>query len=191
MDTSKEMVSPNHQLLCFRLEFNIKVKGVPNTSFVFFTCQVAMANFLTEHLQMFLPLYESLKRKGYAIKRAAKHKAIKFLHGNAESTSLPDKSFDLVTVMWAFHEAPSTGRDKILKEARRLLSPGGVLAVIDISADYEPSKTMLQGEPYVQEYQQNINRQLQSIGGFKKPQFRSIVDNHLSMWTLTRSASMA
>lgn len=150
-----------------------------------------MANFLTELVQMFLPLYESLKRKGYAIKRAAQHKVITFLQGNAESTTLPDHSFDLVTVMWAFHEAPSTGRDKILKEARRLLSPGGVLAVIDISADYVPSKTMLQGEPYVQEYQQNIERQLQSIRGFKKPQFRSIVDNHLSMWTLTRSASVA
>jgi ubiquinone/menaquinone biosynthesis C-methylase UbiE len=157
-----------------------------------------MANFLTQHLQIFWPVYEkvsesykTLKRKGYAIKRVAKRKAIQFLQGNAESTSLPDESFDLVTVMWAFHEAPLQGRDRILKEARRLLSPGGILAVIDISSDYVPSKTMLQGEPYVQEYQQNIHNQLQHIRGFKKPQFRSIVDNHLSMWTLTRSASVA
>ena len=157
-----------------------------------------MANFLTEHLQIFWPLYEkvsesykTLQKKGYAIKRAAKRKAIQFLQGNAENTSLPDASFDLVTVMWAFHEAPLQGRDRIIKEARRLLSPGGILAVVDISSDYVPSKTMLQGEPYVQEYQQNIHNQLQHIHGFKTPQFRSIVDNHLSMWTLTRSATVA
>lgn len=156
-----------------------------------------MANFLTDHLQTFSPIYEklsesytALKRKGYAIKRVAKRKAIKFLQGNAESTSLPDQSFDLVTVMWAFHEAPLQGRDKILKEARRLLSPGGILAVVDISSEYVPSKTMLQGEPYVQEYQENIHNQLQDIRGFKAPQFRSIVENHLSMWTLTRSVSV-
>jgi ubiquinone/menaquinone biosynthesis C-methylase UbiE len=157
-----------------------------------------MANFLTEHLQMFMPMYETvsdnyknLKRKGSAIKRTAKRKVIKFLQGNAEHTTLPDQSFDLVTVMWAFHEAPLQGRDNILKEARRLLSPGGVLAVIDFSTDYVPSKSMLQGEPYVQEYQQNIHRQLQHIRGFQQLQFRSIVDHHLSMWTLTRSASVA
>jgi ubiquinone/menaquinone biosynthesis C-methylase UbiE len=161
-----------------------------------------MANFLTQHLEILYPFYSTtlnqlsdsytlLKRKGYAIKQVATHKAIKFLKGNAESTNLPDQSFDLVTVMWAFHEAPLQGRAKILKEARRLLSPGGVLAIVDISTDYIPSKTMLAGEPYVQEYQQNIHRQLQQIQGFKKPQYRSIVENHLCMWTLTRSPCVA
>lgn len=113
--------------------------------------------------------------------------AIRFQQGNAESTKLPDQSFDLVTVMYALHEAPMDGRTKILEEARRLLSPGGVLAVIDIATDYIPSQYMLKGEPYVQEYQQNINRQLQHIQGFKKPLYRTIVPNHLGMWTLTRS----
>ena len=157
-----------------------------------------MANFLTRYLQIFTPVYESvhniyrsLKRNEYVIKRATKGKVVKFLQGNAERTTLPDQSFDLVTVMWAFHEAPLRGRDNILKEARRLLSPGGVLAVIDISTDFVPSKAMLQGEPYVQEYQQNIDRQLQRIRGFQQLQFQAIVDNHLSMWTLTRSASVA
>lgn len=41
-----------------------------------------------------------------------------------------------------------SGRQRILQEARRLLSPGGVLAVIDIATDYEPSPSMLAGEPY-------------------------------------------
>lgn len=159
---------------------------------------VAMANFLTNHLNAVHPLaesallsqisdsYQRLKKKGYAIKRAATYRAIRFLQGNAERTELPHESFDLVTVMWAFHEAPMHGRDKILQEARRLLSPGGVLAVIDISTDYVPSETMLKGEPYVKEYQQNIHQQLEDIHGFEKPTYRTVIPNHLGMWTLTR-----
>jgi ubiquinone/menaquinone biosynthesis C-methylase UbiE len=196
MDTSKEMVgSCLVFLVCVLNDFsNIFLNLLP--------FQVAMADFLTKHLDALYRLYSTtisplsdsyklLKKKGYAIKRVATHKAIKFLEGNAESTNLPDQSFDLVTVMWAFHEAPLQGRAKILNEARRLLSPGGVLAIVDISTEYIPSKTMLAGEPYVQEYQQNIHRQLQQIQGFKTPQYRSVVDNHLSMWTLTRSPSVA
>jgi ubiquinone/menaquinone biosynthesis C-methylase UbiE len=49
---------------------------------------------------------------------------------------------------YAFHEAPKQGRQRILKEVRRLLRPGGVLAVIDISTEYTPSRSMLAGEPY-------------------------------------------
>lgn len=71
-----------------------------------------------------------------------------FSRANAENTQLPSRSFDLVTVMYAFHEAPSHGRQNILKEAHRLLQPGGTLAVIDICTDYTPSKSMLAGEPY-------------------------------------------
>jgi len=74
--------------------------------------------------------------------------ATSFMKGNAEQTNFRDGSFDVVTIMYAFHEAPQGGRERILQEARRLLSPGGVLAVIDIAADYEPSASMLAGEPY-------------------------------------------
>ena len=46
---------------------------------------------------------------------------------------------------------------------------------------------MLQGEPYVQEYQRNIHRQLTNIQGFERPKYRDIVPHHLGMWTLKRS----
>ena len=86
------------------------------------------------------------------------------------------------------------GRQRILQEVRRLLSPGGVLAIIDIATDYQPSASMLAGEPYgepsdvcsallcnrlqsgyrvappttliVLEYKKNIHRQLNNQKGF-------------------------
>jgi len=141
-----------------------------------------------------------------------------FLRSNAERTELPDRSFDLVTIMYAFHEAPKAGRDKILREARRLLRGGGTLAgkvafhsfsilssftlritcstagflsalflVVDISADYSPSKSMLAGEPYVIEYQQNIHLQIGSFRGFMRPKYETLVPGHVGMWMLKRS----
>jgi ubiquinone/menaquinone biosynthesis C-methylase UbiE len=156
-----------------------------------------MATFLTEHLKALQPLvtnkvhqisdiYQRLLQKD-----KSNEPAIRFVQGNAETTGLPNQSFDLVTVMWAFHEAPMEGRAKIIQEARRLLLPGGVLAVIDIAAEYVPSASMLKGEPYVQEYQQNIHQQLRSIHGFQASEYHAVIPNHLGMWTLTRSLSVA
>jgi ubiquinone/menaquinone biosynthesis C-methylase UbiE len=164
-----------------------------------------MAQFITNHISTLSvsakKQYNAMKRRGqemieksqavYAVNhtpRPLRDNSIEFILRNAEDTQLPTKSYDLVTIMYAFHEAPHVGRDKILKEARRLLSPGGILAVVDISTEYTPSPTMLQGEPYVQEYQRNIHRQLANIQGFERPKYRDIVPHHLGMWTLKRSA---
>ena len=169
---------------------------------VSYVVQVAMAEFITNHISTLSvnakKQYNAMKRRGRDImeqsqaayadtKRVIRNNSIEFILRNAEDTKLPNKSCDLVTVMYAFHEAPHQGRDKILKEARRLLSPGGILAVVDISTEYTPSPTMLQGEPYVQEYQKNIHRQLANIPGFERPKYRDIVPHHLGMWTLKRS----
>lgn len=88
---------------------------------------------------------------------------------------------------YAFHEAPKSGRERILQEARRVLSPGGVLAVIDISTDYEPSPSMLAGEPYVLEYQKNIHDQLRYQQGFMRSQYKTLVPGHVGMWILRRA----
>lgn len=108
-----------------------------------------------------------------------------FARGNAERLKLPKESFDLVTVMYAFHEIPKSARYRILREARRLLKQGGALAIIDISPDYKPSATMLAGEPYVLEYKQNIQKQMSRFPGFDGSYFKSIVPGHVRMWLLT------
>jgi ubiquinone/menaquinone biosynthesis C-methylase UbiE len=78
------------------------------------------------------------------------------------------------------------GRERILKEARRLLQPGGTLAVVDICTDYTPSDAMLMGEPYVLEYQQNIHHQLQEFKGFSFTEYRDVLPGHVGMWILKR-----
>lgn len=128
---------------------------------------ISMANFLSKHLSFVKPL---LLRFSSSIQNTVVCPpcSTSFTRANAEDTELPSRSFDLVTVMYAFHEAPNKGRHNILKEAHRLLQPGGTLAVIDICAEYTPSKSMLAGEPYVLEYQKNIHNQLRSFKGFAR-----------------------
>jgi ubiquinone/menaquinone biosynthesis C-methylase UbiE len=116
---------------------------------------IYMANFLSKHLNFVKPLFQTLR---YYKKRMTKEilSAATFARGNAECTDLPDKSFDLVTIMYAFHEVPSEGRDRMIREARRLLQPGGTLAIIDIHADFQPSQSMLLGEPYGKHYTRHV-----------------------------------
>ena len=162
---------------------------------------ISMAQFLTRHLAMVQPWfqraahqlqdsYQAMKKRGYATRQRTCYSATKFLISNAERTPLPSKSFDLVTIMYAFHEAPQYGRERMLREAHRLLAPGGTLAVIDIATDYTPSPGMLAGEPYVREYQANIHRQLfqqTTKGYFVNAKYQTVVPKHLGMWTLKRA----
>ena len=163
---------------------------------------VAMANFLTDHLAIVRPWLEEFKRRFHVTGRLLDEqrnklnvfkrfffRGLHFKKGNAQDTHLPNGSFDLVTVMYAFHEAPMKGREQILKEARRLLAPGGILAIVDLSSDYQPSPHMLAGEPFVIEYQKNMSNQLRHMKGFLHPQYKTLVPGHLGMWTLRRSPS--
>ena len=72
-----------------------------------------------------------------------------------------------------------------------MLKKGGMLAIVDISRQYIPSKPMLAGEPYVLEYQRNINDQLHMASsqqlGFTNFTNETIVDGHVELWTLTRT----
>jgi ubiquinone/menaquinone biosynthesis C-methylase UbiE len=161
---------------------------------------VAMARFMTDHietmrqrrmqvLEVLKPILPSLAMTAYwmvgdMMKRATT--VASFVKGNAQRTTFPDKSFDLVTIMYAFHEAPRHGRYLMLREARRLLDNGGKLAIVDICPTYTPSPTMLAGEPYVLEYQENILKQIESIKGFRLDEYQTIIPGQLVMWTLTR-----
>jgi ubiquinone/menaquinone biosynthesis C-methylase UbiE len=106
---------------------------------------------------------------------------------NAENTQLPPESIDLVTIMYAFHEIPYQGREKIIQEAYRLLRPGGTLAIVDICSKFDPPETMLLGEPYILEYKRNIHNQLHTVSGFHQPEHHDIVPGHVCMWTLQRT----
>ena len=98
--------------------------------------KVAMAKFITNHISTLSvsakKQYNAMKRRGQDIMEKSEaaacattnqkirlNNSIEFILRNAEDTQLPNKSYDLVTVMYAFHEAPHQGREKNSMELLR------------------------------------------------------------------------
>ena len=80
---------------------------------------------------------------------------IKWLHSNAETTALPDGSFDLVTASLLFHETPPQVSQSILRESFRLLQPGGEMIILDgnqLNLRRADWLTNVFEEPYIQAY---------------------------------------
>merc|ERR1719277_2452569 len=50
----------------------------------------------------------------------------------AEATGLPDESVDVVTFNYLLHELPLAASRAALREACRVLKPGGMVAVLDV-----------------------------------------------------------
>jgi ubiquinone/menaquinone biosynthesis C-methylase UbiE len=109
--------------------------------------------------------------------RAAHHATIDWVHTAAENTGLPNASYDLVSLFLICHELPQTATLQIFQEARRLLRPGGHLAIMDMNPASEiygqmPPYilTLLKStEPYLDQYfSLEIDRALQTAG-FQTP----------------------
>ncbi|KAF6176088.1 hypothetical protein GIB67_000182 [Kingdonia uniflora] len=92
--------------------------------------------------------------------RAQRMNPISWIHANGESTGLPCKSYDIVSLAYVLHECPRRAIVGLVKEAFRLLRPGGTIALTDNS----PKSKILQElspvlftlmkstEPYLDEY---------------------------------------
>ena len=73
---------------------------------------------------------------------------VRYEHGFAEATGLPDASLDAVSITLVFHECPDKIKSDILTEVHRILKPGGTLVLTDTPTDdlhtyrgfYEPYK---------------------------------------------------
>jgi ubiquinone/menaquinone biosynthesis C-methylase UbiE len=65
-------------------------------------------------------------------------KTVHFSQQNAEATSFPDGYFDLIVSHILVHETSHVAIRKIMKEAHRLLSPGGVI----IHGETPPYRTL-------------------------------------------------
>ncbi|MEC4895203.1 MAG: class I SAM-dependent methyltransferase [Oscillatoria sp. PMC 1051.18] len=79
-------------------------------------------------------------------KNRQRQQNISWLHAAAENTGLPDESFDLVSAFLLFHELPQSAATEILREARRLLRPGGYLGIMEMNPR---SQVYAQMPPYI------------------------------------------
>ncbi len=57
--------------------------------------------------------------------------AVNWLQGLAEATNFGDRTFDLISVAFLFHETPVEISQAILQECQRLLKPGGQIIILD------------------------------------------------------------
>ncbi len=71
---------------------------------------------------------------------------IQWVHAAAEQTNLPAASYDLVSLFLICHELPQAATLEIFQEARRLLKPGGHIAIMDMNP---VSEIYSQMPPYV------------------------------------------
>ncbi|HET7441861.1 MAG TPA: class I SAM-dependent methyltransferase [Terriglobales bacterium] len=63
--------------------------------------------------------------------------SLRFDQGFSDELPYPEASFDRVFSSFMFHHLPANVREKTLREARRVLVPGGSLHMVD----FEPSKS--------------------------------------------------
>jgi len=82
------------------------------------------------------------------------------VEGNAERLAAADATYDVVTSVYLFHEIPRRVRRNVVREAYRVLRPGGLLVIEDSSqyADAPELREVLDGfprefhEPYYADY---------------------------------------
>jgi ubiquinone/menaquinone biosynthesis C-methylase UbiE len=94
---------------------------------------------------------------------------------NAEAMPLADGQFDAVTSVFLFHELPADARRRVMREARRVLVPGGRFVVCDSAqlADSGELEPVLRGfastyhEPYYKGYLRDDLARIMTECGFE------------------------
>jgi ubiquinone/menaquinone biosynthesis C-methylase UbiE len=112
-----------------------------------------------------------------------------WLHAPAEATGLPENAFDLVSAHLIFHELPRSAAMEILQEARRVLRPGGHLAIMDMNPRSEIYAkmppyilTLLKStEPYLDDYFTFNLEQAIYDAGFTEPTVTPNSPRHRTM----------
>jgi ubiquinone/menaquinone biosynthesis C-methylase UbiE len=79
-------------------------------------------------------------------RQAVRVKNIDWVHAAGEATGLPTASCDLVSLFLICHELPQTATRQIFQEAKRLLKPGGQIAIMDMNPESEIYSQMA---PYI------------------------------------------
>ncbi len=69
---------------------------------------------------------------------------VEYLVGNAEDLKFPDASFEIVSCRFSFHHFGNP--EKALREMKRVLAPGGRIALYDFLANADPAKAKFHNE---------------------------------------------
>jgi ubiquinone/menaquinone biosynthesis C-methylase UbiE len=56
---------------------------------------------------------------------------VRFELGDATKMRFPSRSFDVVTVSFALHDMLPSIRERVLREMRRVVKPGGTILIVD------------------------------------------------------------
>ncbi len=98
-------------------------------------------------------------------------------HAAAEHTGLASESVDLVSASLLFHELPTSAALEVIREAYRILKPGGHFTIMEMNPQSEVYKqlpayvlTLLKStEPYLDQYfALDLHRALMDVG-FEQP----------------------
>ncbi len=111
---------------------------------------------------------------------------INWVHAAGETTGLPSASYDLVSLFLICHELPQTATREIFAEARRLLKPGGHIAIMDMNPASEIYSqmapyilTLLKStEPYLDRYFTLDISQALVTAGFESPLITANTPRH-------------
>ncbi len=111
---------------------------------------------------------------------------INWVHAAGESTGLPAHSYDLVSLFLICHELPQTATREIFQEAKRLLKPGGHIAIMDMNPESDIYSqmapyilTLLKStEPYLDRYFTLDIAQALIDAGFEAPTITANTPRH-------------
>ncbi|GKA29767.1 S-adenosyl-L-methionine-dependent methyltransferase, partial [Tanacetum coccineum] len=86
--------------------------------------------------------------------------SFEWIHANGENTGLDSQSFDIVSIAYVLHECPARATINLIKEAFRLLRPGGTFVITDNSPKSKKLQElspvlftlMKSTEPFLDEY---------------------------------------
>lgn len=111
---------------------------------------------------------------------------INWVHAAGEATGLPSASYNLISLFLICHELPQTATRQIFQEAKRLLKPGGHIAIMDMNPQSEVYSqmppyilTLLKStEPYLDEYFTLDLTQALVDAGFESPTITANTPRH-------------